>query len=67
MTSRIDDLDDTTRIILLDVSSSRTQSYFTHYVGRMREVYPGVDSVILKRLYEKYMGWDGRTFPTHDL
>jgi hypothetical protein len=63
----LQDLDDSTRIILLDAHTSATRSYFREYTERMRYYHPEVDSVILKRLYEKYMGWDGRTLPTHDL
>lgn len=56
-------LDDTARLILLDLPV-RSVAMF---VRELRDYHPEVSLVDAGHLWDKYMGRDGRIFPTHDL
>jgi hypothetical protein len=57
------DHEDTARLILMDMPNPS----FMDFVKQMREHYPNFDLHLSKDLYTKYMGFDGRQHPTHNL
>lgn len=57
------DMDETARLILMDLPSRSMVAF----AGRLREYHPEASVLDLQAIWEKYMGMDGRRAPTHDL
>lgn len=58
--------EETARLILIEQEELGNRSA-GEYIRSMREYHPGLSTVELQHVWEKYMGMDGRKLPTHDL
>lgn len=56
-------LEDTARLVLMDLSSRSGGAF----VRETRDYHPEASLDDLQYIWEKYMGLDGRSQPTHDL
>ena len=70
-----DDVDETARLVLMELESTATPSRmslrparpdFMSFATMLRKVHPILTIVEVGNLWGKYMGWDGRSLPTHD-
>lgn len=66
--SNTDDFDDTVRLVLLELKATKPRISFIDFSRAIRDEHNGQVSVMeLQASYQKYMGWDARVAPTHDM
>lgn len=68
-----EEIDETARLLLMAQRDKGERSLF-QFIRSLREYYPELvdadnklNNVLPVQIWKKYMGMDGRVFPTHDL